>query len=201
MNKQIIAYLGLQGAGKSTAAHREIKHKYLSKVMSFADSLREACWITLGFKPDNYDNFKKRLLFLHEFPDFVSHTLKFIFPFWLYGREYIQKIGTELFRNNVDKDYWIKKTINNIGALNLSVIAIDDVRYKSELMALYNFCKENGYEFKAIFCNYRSKRYNDNVKHSSEKLALWCRDELQLRHLQTINESVMNKISDEYGGE
>lgn len=175
-NKKIVLYVGLIGSGKSTRAKKLIAIGDYIK-LSFADGVREQAFLFQGYTPKNYDNYKARLLYLDQLPTFISKMLKFIFPNWLYGREYLQNIGHKQRKFNGDT-YWIDQVIKEIINSDKNIV-IDDCRYKNELMTLVDFAKENDYKLEVIFCDYRSHRYNDKSTHPTEQLALWLRDRLR----------------------
>ena len=41
------------------------------------------------------------------------------------------------------------------------------MRFPNEYNITKNWCSENGYEFKCIFCDYHSDRYQENNSHES----------------------------------
>lgn len=177
--KTIILLVGLMGSGKTELAKKYIKD-YNHEKFSFADEVRSQSFLFLGHKPKDYDNFKARLLYLDRLPTAISKILKYLFRNWLYGREYLQNIGHGQRKLNGDR-YWINKTIDKIKQSN-NPIVIDDCRYKNELTAIHDFAKDNDYRLEIRFCDYRSKKYNDKSKHSTEQLAIWLRDNFNLPH-------------------
>jgi len=180
MTKKVIVMLGAMKSGKTTYANEIIKNDKTFMKISFADALREEAWEILGYKPDNYDNFKKRIIYLDKCPDFISKILSISFPFLNSGRQFLQNLGEK--RRKKNPKYWIEKVGKKIknDARN---IVIDDCRYKNELLYVYNICKKNNYELKVYFCNWHEQVLSF---HDSERLARYLSSENALFHREYL---------------
>jgi hypothetical protein len=86
--------------------------------ISFADPLREICSIAFGFTPEHYGDDLKEVVVPH---------LK------MSPRDALIKVGTELFRKQVDPDIWVKATINKMKQSNAEYIFVTDARFHNEL--------------------------------------------------------------------
>lgn len=116
---QLVGLMGKIGSGKTTVAQILVNNFGFIKV-SFADPLKQ---MLVNAKILTYDE------------AFVNKT-----P---YAREMLQKIGTNLIRNQIDKDFWVKKTeylINKLCEKGAEKIVIDDVRFPNE----WDFIKRMG---------------------------------------------------------
>jgi hypothetical protein len=108
--KLIIGFIGKAGAGKTTVANYLIQ-KYNFKIFSFAEPLKQMI-VTAGMC-------KREELYG------VNKTEN--------ARWLMQKLGTEIFRNQVDPDYWVKRGGAIISLLlKLGDVVIDDVRFPNE---------------------------------------------------------------------
>lgn len=93
----IIAFTGLRGHGKSTAAEALVRD-YGYVHLNFADPLREVCHIVYGV---SYDEMLDPVL---------KETPLDRWPFKS-PRELLQQIGTDMFRNYID-DTWVQAWAN-----------------------------------------------------------------------------------------
>ena len=114
----IIGLCGKAGSGKSTVA-QYLQEKYGFERIAFADSLKEMLLKSGIVTPT----------------DLVKKT-----P---YTRFLLQRIGTDIVRNQISPDYWVNKTFVKIGKLiskGKKKIVIDDIRFlnEAELVDLYN---------------------------------------------------------------
>lgn len=112
--------------GKDTTADYLVK-KYNFKKESFADPLKEACKIIFGFTDEQVHGSLKEVE-----DDYWKVTPRFA----------LQKVGTECFRNNYDKNIWVKSLEKKIVSNKHSRIVVQDIRFMNEL---YMIKKHNGY--------------------------------------------------------
>ena len=115
---RVILISGCKRSGKDTVANHLIKMIPNSTKVSFADPLREICSIAFGFTPEDYgDDFKEVVV-----------------PEWnMSPRDALIKVGTELFRKQVDKDIWVKATIRKMKESKADYIFVTDVRFHNEM--------------------------------------------------------------------
>lgn len=136
----IIGITGKKGVGKTTFANfiKDVFHD--SYVISFSDELKMML-------------LKAGLCQYKEL--YVKKTKK--------SRELMQRIGTEIFRYQVDPDYWVKKMEAKIKEIyktsKIRSIIIDDVRFINEA----NYVKHRG-----IIVRVERTSLQDNDKHASE---------------------------------
>lgn len=114
----LIGIHGKAGSGKDTIAN-ELSNTWLNHVKAFADPVRDLT--ATMFRID-------RGLFI----DRASKET--IIPDLGYSpRELLQYVGTELVRDNVDEQFWIKHMSWRIAASHSSTIIIPDVRFQNEV--------------------------------------------------------------------
>ncbi len=118
MNKKIILISGCKRCGKDTVANRLMERIPNSAKFSFADPLREICSIAFGFSPEHYGDDLKEVK---------------VEEWNMSPRDALIKVGTELFRKQVDPDIWVKATINRIKNSSAEYIFITDARFHNEL--------------------------------------------------------------------
>lgn len=106
----LIGFIGRIGSGKTTCAkHIEQKHGFIR--LSFAEPLKEML-------------VRSNILTRQ---DIENKT-----PF---ARQMMQKIGTDLIRNQIDPDFWVKKFVQRVHSLSEnghSRFVVDDVRFPNE---------------------------------------------------------------------
>ena len=130
-DKTIIGFMGLAGAGKTTAAQalQAAAKTSLPIVYSFAGPLKEAV--------------KRLCLFSDEqvYGDLDAKSL--VDPRWGFSpRQALQMIGTDCVRKMLCEDFWVRRMRLAVEQNNSSVIIIDDVRFEDEA----NFIREfNGH--------------------------------------------------------
>lgn len=142
-NMIIIGVTGRKRSGKDTIGKYLVENHGFTRV-AFADSLKEACKIIFGFSDEQvYGDELKEVI-----DEYWNHS----------PREILQKVGTELFRDqlprvcgNIGDDIWIRsveRQINNLRKQGHQRFVITDVRFENEL----NFIKKqkNGYVWKVI---------------------------------------------------
>ena len=117
--RHIIAFTGLAGCGKSTAAlHLVVSHGFTR--MRFAEPLK-AMLRTLGLSDDEVDGPAKEL---------PCHLLCGQTPRWAQ-----QTLGTEWGRNLIGSDLWVRAWRNGLRAVNGPVV-VDDCRFPNEAEAV-----------------------------------------------------------------
>lgn len=118
MDKKIILISGCKRCGKDTVANRLMERIPNSAKFCFADPLREICSIAFGFSPTHYGDDLKEVK---------------VEEWNMSPRDALIKVGTELFRKQVDPDIWVKSTINRIKQSSAQYIFITDARFHNEL--------------------------------------------------------------------
>lgn len=154
--KQIIAFTGFQGSGKTYACNRLVAEQDFIK-LSFANSLRKMAFKTLNIRyaegMNSYTELKSTNIYNNQ--NF---------------RNILENLGSAI--RVYDKDFFARaltKEIDNIK--NKHSICIDDMRYTNEYLVLLDYCKQNNISFYAVFCDYNSDRYDENNMHESTKLS------------------------------
>lgn len=117
---KVILISGCKRSGKDTVANHLMERIPVGKSakFSFADPLREICSIAFGFTPEHYGDDLKEV----------------VVPEWkMSPRDALIKVGTEMFRKQVDPDIWVKATIQRMKQSNADYIFITDARFHNEL--------------------------------------------------------------------
>lgn len=128
MKYPIVGISGRAGSGKDTVA--EMIHRILetrggdTTTICFAKPLKDIAQIC-GYSYDQlYDQNHK---------NDVS-------PLWnMSGRKFLQFVGTELFRNNIDPDFWVKLYENNVKTAIKKYyfpVLTPDVRFANESQSI-----------------------------------------------------------------
>lgn len=134
MNKIIIGISGNIGSGKG-AASEYLQSKYNFKPMSFADPLKDVVSSIFSWPKELLQGKTEDSRKWREEVD-VYWSKKLNIPN-LTPRYVLQKIGTELFRDQFHSDIWeasLEKRINDI----TGNIVIDDCRFSNEFKMLRN---------------------------------------------------------------
>ena len=118
----LIAFSGLAGSGKTTAASHLVEaHNFVR--LRFAEPLKAMLKVLIepAGDVDRWidGDYKEKV-----------HPLLNCTP-----RHAMQTLGTEWGRNCIDTDLWVRLAINRIMRMNRDVV-IDDVRFESEFLAL-----------------------------------------------------------------
>ena len=89
--------------------------------LAFADALKETCMSAFGFSREQvYGEGKMK-------PD----------PYWgASPGHFLQIVGTELFRNHIDLDFWVKRAMRRIDAEPDDNWALVDLRFENEARAV-----------------------------------------------------------------
>ena len=154
MTREVIAFIGRQGSGKSFNAKKLAKEQGYQKI-SFADPLRHIAFNVIGMDYEEgmakYDELKRTELF---------NGLTF--------RNILENLGSSV--RQYDENFWataLTATIFN----SMENVVIDDMRYPNEYFQVKTFCYSQGIEFKAYYCNYKSDVYEESNPHESAGLS------------------------------
>ena len=154
MKREVIAFIGRQGSGKSFQSKKIVSERGFKK-LSFADPLREIAFNIIGMDFDEgmkkYDELKRTELI---------NGLNF--------RNILENLGASI--RKYDRDFWANALLTNIKGCPDNIV-IDDMRYPNEFEIVRTYCVSQGYDFKAYFCNYQSDVYDENNKHESAQMS------------------------------
>lgn len=114
--KTIVGFSGKKRCGKDTAGDALASMGY--ETVSLASPIKKSAKYVFQFTESHVNGSKKG-----EFDEFWGFT-----PRWA-----MQMIGTELFRDQIDEDVWIKSLLARIDESNLDKFAITDVRFPNEI--------------------------------------------------------------------
>lgn len=183
MKREIIAFIGRQGSGKSYQAQQLVKERDFVK-LSFANPLREIAFKIIGMDFEEgmkqYDELKRTELI---------NGLNF--------RNILENLGASV--RKYDEDFWARALIKDIKE-TMGNVVIDDMRYPNEYVAVKNYCNSNNVTFRAYYCNYKSDVYDEENTHESAALSNYLArigyNDLQLidtKDIFSFNISVMKK--------
>lgn len=172
---EIISFLGVVGSGKNYNANKLVKDKGFVHI-DFKDSLLEMCSDLVGFDISaDYDWFKSHLVGMrrpgNRLAEAYCHTdtreMQSRHEGLLTGRTLLQRLGTEVMRKR-DSEYWTNQFHLKVDVLmaNEKNVVNSDCRFPNEVEAV----RASG-DFKFIFCDYKSPRYDASMVHESEFLA------------------------------
>lgn len=157
--RKVIAFCGFEQSGKSYSASR-LKMTMNYEIISFADPLRDVAFSTMSIDPiegmKHYEKLKRTILF-------GNSTF----------RNVLENLGSAI--RKYDNDFWVKAALKKISS-SVKNIAISDLRYKNEYMLLKSYCEANNMDFKLVFCDYHSEKYNPNNYHESTNLARYLKE-------------------------
>ena len=152
--KQIVAFIGRAGSGKDYQSKLLVDKGYTR--IAFADALRDITAQIVRWPLEDllkiYDDFKSGDVF----PDYT-------------GREIMENIGAAI--RKYDPDFWVNAAQLQITQNGLKKVVISDMRYINEYFKMQQFCNQHEFEFKCIFCDYHSDRYQENNTHESAWLS------------------------------
>lgn len=149
--KSVVVYMGVIGSGKGYHSQKRVDEGYTK--MSFASTLREVLFATLGFPTSqqellDYDQFKKDV--------WTANGLT--------GRRLLQNLGTEGIRR-VDPEFFTRALVKKIKEHPGKNFVIDDCRFANEVQ-----CVRDNFESSFYLTNYKSSRYDATSTHPSEAL-------------------------------
>jgi len=115
--KILVGMIGRAGSGKDTVADY-LCDKFSFSKLAFADPLKKAVQVVFDIPDDFMFDREKREMELPHWPGWST-------------RKFLQFVGTELFRNQVDQDVWVKNAVSRASRGYRSVIS--DVRFPNEV--------------------------------------------------------------------
>jgi dephospho-CoA kinase len=127
--RYILCLHGLAGSGKDTIADYLV-NTYNFKKLFFADALKKVVSIISGW---SYDYLNGSTIEYRELRETVKHPI-----YGKTGRELLQYIGTEVFRNNFDENVWINIIKQEIENSDENIV-VSDCRFMNEVAMLEQF--------------------------------------------------------------
>jgi len=170
----IIGLCGAAGSGKDTTAN--ILKNYLTSVeiLAFAKPLKDAAKILFNFTEEQ----------LH---DPISKEV--VDSRWNKSpREIFQWLGTQVLRNQIDKDFFIKHMEQRINQSDKDTIIITDIRFDNEAELIKNL---GGIIIKIIRPNATTTKHNNHETEQGITMSLV--DEIILNNHNTLEE-LSNKV-------
>jgi hypothetical protein len=125
MPRKIIGLMGAIGSGKDTIADFLTAHHGFRR-LAFAKKVKDVASIVFGWDRELLEG---RTPESREWREQID-------PYWgIRPRTALQKIGTEMFREHICDDVWIKGTLQEIQATDDDVV-ITDCRFENEIEAI-----------------------------------------------------------------
>lgn len=174
----IIGLIGVIGSGKTYRRDQYVKDGFTP--IDFKDSLIEMAEDLIGFKITDYDLFKENVVGLTGptgnpskiAPRRMTDDILFHFPHAMTGRALLQRLGTNVMRKR-NPNYWVEAWVGKARhvLMRKGSVVCADCRFPNELKIIKQLATDHKHEYKFIFCDYRSERYDASGRHESEKLA------------------------------
>lgn len=203
MNK-LYCFIGVIGSGKDHQCDLLVNSGKFDYKLSIADGVREFFYELFDINPfsnDEYNENKESVVIwvLKKLDKGIDRLNELTF------RKMLQNIGKTL--RKYKSNFWIDRLIDKMDIWYNYVdevpgfnICINDVRYKNELKALFDY--ETPHETKFFFTNYKSDRYNNTDKDVSEQLAQYILNKYNYKEdIQEIPKEIILEIINEYEGE
>jgi dephospho-CoA kinase len=169
----IVGLSGLPGSGKDYMA-RQLANSN-SRIISFADTLREIAWDILKWEPENdklYRLFKESKLYI--LPGEYEN-----------GREFLEKLSDSI-KNRFGQDFFIQDVARKINNFKDYDIYITDVRLPKEFNLVKSFN-----DSKIIWCNFKNIKYTNHLNtiysHNSQIETLRIMKELEEKNSNIHN--------------
>ena len=157
--RKIRAFCGKAGSGKDYSAQRLMMTKGFKKA-AFADALREIAFDIIGVPfeegMEKYDELKQT--------DLING---------LTFRNILENLGSAV--RKYDKDFWARTVLRVINSC-VDNICISDLRYPNEYWVLKEYADKHDIDFKLVFCDYKSERYQEENPHESAQLAAYLKE-------------------------
>lgn len=161
--KRIITFIGRAGSGKDYQC--TLLEEQGFKKLAFADALRDIASKSLMISDEEL---KEHYEWMKQNNCICVKTEKM--TWWLNFRTFLERLGTNGIRK-YDPDFWINCLLKIIEDNKYDKICISDMRFINEYIKIREFALNNNYEFKCIFCDYHSNRYQENNNHETAKLS------------------------------
>lgn len=122
METIIIGISGKMRSGKDSAAKAIQEIIPNSRVWHWADLVKESAAAAMGLPLDHFKDDTNKIKMYQVGP---KETMT--------GRELLQRVGTECFRNNVNKDFWVTRLMSQIKQDHKTKLhIIPDTRFPNE---------------------------------------------------------------------
>lgn len=171
----VVILTGAKGSGKSTVARRLVDHWGFYQV-SFAAKLREYALALDPMVGSEYIGHAvdPRPVTYSEALELLGYDkAKSRYPEL---RRFLQRLGTELFRNCIQEDYWTSIVQDQLMADQPPLIVCDDCRFDNELAVLRSL-KSVGYDVVMFRIDRPGLEADENSSHASEAIsASWTPD-------------------------
>lgn len=199
IKKEVVCMLGLKTCGKDYNAQYFIEKLGFKKI-ALADPLRQTLWNILGYKPDDYQEFKNcdiKATHKTTLCKFIGLTETFKIST---VRKLLQNTGSE-FKRLFGQDFWANKWKEAV--LNSSKdVVCTDVRFDYEVEKALSLTR-SGCKVKFIWCCYKNANFDEILKdnHESERFnqfLYYNRNKYGLQDGCTITHKTMRQILKDY---
>ena len=134
--KVVIGVTGKAGSGKDTIGDYLVENYGFVK-MAMADPLKSGVQNLFHIDDETMYDREKREEPLADFPDWSV-------------RKILQFVGTDLLRNQFDKDIWVKLMLKKLRLSSSQKIVICDIRFPNELNCIRDCEYANGHFFRVV---------------------------------------------------
>lgn len=165
MNKLVVGFMGKAGVGKDTAGDYLVR-QYGFKKDSFAAPLKRLVGDIFSIPDSILNPVDAEARQLREVPlaDWPNYTPRMLLQF----------IGTELFRNQVDRDIWVKSLCHRILHSKHNLYVLTDIRFPNEFNAMAEQFGKNFIGIKITRDGCSGETHGGMKAHESEAYDLPC---------------------------
>ncbi len=184
MNKELICFIGVEGSGKDYQSTLSEEQGY--KKVTLASKIKKVAYRLLKMPPlsnAEYEAFKSSSIYFVPQQEKLSFLQRLIVKLFRIdnvlqgriknirtnGRNVLEEVGCFLIE--MDKDILCKDVLDKILSSHNTKFCLTDLRKLPEIEYLKRESAKNNIEFKTIFCNYKSSRYNNKNPHISAILS------------------------------
>ena len=112
----LIGLMGYKQSGKDTCADYLVRHHGFQKY-AFAEPVKQVCKIMFQLETSQMEDEQKEKLDMR----------------WnMTPRQMMQKVGTDMVRNHLGKDFWVKSMEMRVKKKNDPKVVVSDVRFQNE---------------------------------------------------------------------
>jgi hypothetical protein len=85
-----------------------------------------------------------------------------------FTRRILQLYGTDIFRNRVDEDHWVKELLKDVDASSSDIFVVTDTRFPNEIGVPFDWCRDRNVSLHTVRVLRSGTPVNSNNEHPSE---------------------------------